>query len=30
MSPLYKESSNEDGTLSITPIENSIIGAKIL
>jgi hypothetical protein len=30
MSPLYKESVDESGRTTITPIENSIIGAKIL
>jgi hypothetical protein len=30
MSPLYKENVNEEGKTGITPIENSIIGAKIL
>ena len=30
MSPLYKESTDSEGKLSMTPIENSVIGAKIL
>jgi hypothetical protein len=30
MSPLYKEVTDAEGKTSITPIENSIIGAKIL
>jgi hypothetical protein len=30
MSPLYKETTNEEGRPTLTPIENSIIGAKIL
>jgi TorA maturation chaperone TorD len=30
MSPLYKENADSEGKTSITPIENSIIGAKIL
>jgi hypothetical protein len=30
MSPLYKETTDSEGRTSMTPIENSIIGAKIL
>jgi hypothetical protein len=30
MSPMYKESTDSEGKLSMTPIENSVIGAKIL
>jgi hypothetical protein len=30
MSPFYKEEVGEDGRTKLTPIENSIIGAKIL
>lgn len=30
MSPLYKETTNEEGKPTLTPIENSVIGAKIL
>ena len=30
MSPLYKESTDSEGKTSLNPIENSVIGAKIL